>query len=126
MGAFFCFESAAFGGRDLTGDRIMLKRLAIIVLIATAHLAACRLVIFMTMQLGMFASGDSPWFAAIGQVLVSLTRVLYFPVVSLALYSRQWFPGGWIYVPIIANSLLWAVVIYMVYVVWRKTVHEKS
>ena len=104
----------------------MFKRLSIILLIAAAHLAACRLIVFMTMHLGMFATGDRPWFGTIGKALVALTRVLYFPIVSLSLYSRHWFPGGWIYIPMIANSLLWAIVIYICYVIWRKTAHEKS
>jgi hypothetical protein len=104
----------------------MIKRLAIILLIALAHLAASRLVIFMTMQLGLFAAEENAWIGPFGKALVILTRVLYFPIVSLSLYSRQWFPGDWIYIPILANSLLWGVIIYLLFVVWRKYAHQKS
>ncbi len=45
------------------------------------------------------------------RTLVVVTRILYFPIISLSLYSRQWFPGNWIYLPIGVNSLLWAGVI---------------
>ena len=40
-------------------------------------------------------------------VLHLATRVLYFPVIGLGLYPRHWFPGPWITVPILVNSLLW-------------------
>ena len=37
--------------------------------------------------------------------------MLYFPILSQALYPRHWFPGPWILVPTAANSLLWAVLL---------------
>ena len=40
-------------------------------------------------------------------LLTETTRVLYFPILGLALYPRHWFPGRWIYIPIAGNSLLW-------------------
>ena len=46
------------------------------------------------------------------RTLVVATKVLHFPIISLAVYSRYWFPGNWIYIPIGINSLLWAIVIY--------------
>jgi hypothetical protein len=99
----------------------MRKRLTIILLIAVAHLALSRIVVFMTMQLGMFAANDNQTVVAIiGQALVALTRVLYFPIVSLSLYSRQWFPGTWIYVPMFVNSLVWGIGIYLLYLLWCK------
>ena len=42
-------------------------------------------------------------------LLTLLTKVLYFPVMGLALYPRHWFPGHWIYVPIAFNSLAWGI-----------------
>ena len=35
-----------------------------------------------------------------------LTKVFYYPILSFALYPRHWFPGSWITVPILVNSLL--------------------
>jgi hypothetical protein len=49
-------------------------------------------------------------------VLVALTRLLHFPIISLSWYSRQWFPGDWIYVPMAANSVIWAVALYILYI----------
>lgn len=40
-------------------------------------------------------------------LLTETTRVLYFPILGLALYPRHWFPGRLIYFPIAANSLVW-------------------
>ncbi len=45
--------------------------------------------------------------------LIALTKVLYFPIVTLGLYPRQWFPGSWITVPFLANSLIWGVFLYL-------------
>ena len=36
------------------------------------------------------------------------------------LYSRQWFPGNWIYVPILINSFLWAAGIYLLFLLVKK------
>jgi hypothetical protein len=107
-------------------ENIMFKRLSIILLIAIAHLAASRLIVWITMQLGMFATDDSPIVKAIGHTLVALTRVLYFPIVSLSLYTREWFPGTWIYVPMLANSLVWAVGVCLLYLLWRKYRKRKT
>jgi hypothetical protein len=87
--------------------------------IACAHALLCRAVIAFTL-LDPFhhsVSGSAPGMVTL--VLVNLTRVLYFPIVTLSLYSRQWFPGDMIYVPIFANSLLWGIAIYFCYRVWR-------
>lgn len=58
--------------------------------------------------------------ALLGKILVMVTRILYFPIITLSLYSRQWFPGNWIYIPIFANSLVWGSVIYFSFYLWRK------
>jgi hypothetical protein len=41
-------------------------------------------------------------------LLVLATKLLHFPLITLALYPREWFPGNWIYLPMAANSLIWA------------------
>ena len=41
-------------------------------------------------------------------LLVRATKLLHFPLVTLALYPREWFPGNWVYLPMAANSLIWA------------------
>ena len=48
----------------------------------------------------------------IGRLLMILSKVLYFPVLTFAWYPRQFFPGNLVVFPLFINSLLWAVVIY--------------
>ncbi len=69
---------------------------------AAIHFLACILIVPATLKAG--AAG----FGIVG-LLTVLTRILYFPVLGLALYPRHWFPGHWIYVPIAFNSLVWGV-----------------
>jgi len=58
------------------------------------------------------------------KVLVVATKILYFPILSLSLYSRQWFPGNWINGVIFINSLLWATVIYLALRLYKERVHR--
>ncbi len=87
------------------------KKIIVIFIIALVHLGVCRTVV----AIGLVGtSGDafngemSVWV----KIMIWMTKVLYFPIVSLSLYSRQWFPGKLITIPIFTNSLLWALVIY--------------
>jgi hypothetical protein len=98
----------------------MLRKTSTIIGIAAAHFAIARLIIALTMQMGMFAADGSRATGFIGHFLVWITRVLYFPVISLSLYSRQWFPGNWIYVPMAANSLLWGIAFYAIFRFFRR------
>jgi len=88
----------------------MTKKFAILITVALAHFALSTLVVPSAMSLATepFVQTGPP---LVFRILVVTTRILYFPVISLSLYSRQWFPGNWIYVPIGVNSMLWAVVI---------------
>ena len=65
-----------------------------------AHFLASVLIVPATLKIGATGSG----FAGL---LTEATRVLYFPILGLALYPRHWFPGRWIYIPIAGNSLVW-------------------
>ncbi|MBL0713955.1 MAG: hypothetical protein JJV98_09645 [Desulfosarcina sp.] len=67
---------------------------------AAVHFLASVLIVPATLKAGAAGSG-------ITGLLTWLTKILYFPVLALALYPRHWFPGYWIYVPIVLNSLLW-------------------
>jgi hypothetical protein len=68
---------------------------------AAVHFLASLLIVPATLKAG--EAGIS----VVAGVLAFLTKVLYFPVLGLALYPRYWFPGQWIYAPIAANSLIW-------------------
>ena len=97
----------------------MIKKFAILISIALVHFALSVLVVSGAMALtgGPFMQLQSP---PAFRILVVATRILYFPVISLSLYSRQWFPGNWIYLPIAVNSLLWAAVIGCLMLVYQK------
>ena len=60
------------------------------------------------------------------QVLVAATRILHFPIVSLSWYPRQWFPGEWIRIPMLINSLLWAAGILLLAVVGKKVLRKSQ
>ena len=97
----------------------MIKKFAILISVALVHFALSALVVPGAMALanGSFGQPLPP----LGfRMLVVATRILYFPVISLSLYSRQWFPGNWIYLPIGANSLLWAAVICGLFLLYQK------
>jgi len=97
-----------------------MKKLTTVFALAAVHLAISKLVVAVAMQIDMFAANAGWTTVALGKTLIALTRILYFPIITLSLYSRQWFPGNWIYVPICANSLLWGAVIAIAFWWWRK------
>lgn len=87
------------------------KKILVIFIIALVHLGVSRTVVAIALAgtSGNAFDGEmSMWV----KMLIWITKVLYFPIISLSLYSRQWFPGKLIYIPIFTNSLLWAAVIY--------------
>ena len=101
----------------------MLKKTAIIGLIAIIHFVLCVGIVPGTMTLAAAYHTGSLSPPALFRLLVAATKVLHFPIISLALYSRHWFPGRWIYVPIGINSLLWGIALFIggaVYLKLRK------
>ena len=66
------------------------------------------------------ASAYEPQVSAWLRFLVLLSKILYFPVISLVLYPRQWFPGNLIYIPIGFNSFLWASMAWLAVVLIRR------
>ena len=89
-----------------------MKKFAIIILIALAHFGLSVLVVAAAMSVATDGTAVQPELSPVFRILVAATRVLHFPIISLSLYSRHWFPGKWIYVPIGVNSLLWGMAIY--------------
>ncbi|MGE5255564.1 MAG: hypothetical protein ACM3KE_02775 [Hyphomicrobiales bacterium] len=89
--------------------------------LAGAHFACSRLILFVTIALTARAAGtpDGPGTAV--TLLVRLTKLLYFPLVTLALYPRQWFPGNWLYVPMALNSIIWSFGIYGLMGLYRRS-----
>lgn len=75
---------------------------------AVIHFGLSHLILPLTATLAEQAAGtpDGPGTAI--TLLVRATKLLHFPLVTLALYPREWFPGNWVYVPMGLNSLIWA------------------
>ena len=104
----------------------VLRSTAIILGIAAVHFLVCRLLVAMTMYFNLASSGSGSELSLLTQLVVGITRVLYFPVISLSLYSRHMFPGNWIFVPMLINSLVWGVCGYLVYLAMIKTIFRKN
>lgn len=85
-----------------------LKRLALMV--GGGHFLVSVLILPLTRAVGR-APIPAPLQDGMLGILYPATQMLYFPILSQALYPRHWFPGPWILVPTAANSLLWAVLL---------------
>ena len=97
-----------------------IKNFFVIGLIAVIHFGSSVLIVATSMSV-LTAVNSVPAEPTFGvRILVVATRILHFPIVSLAWYPRPWFPGNWIYVPIIVNSFIWAVGIYVLYLLGKK------
>jgi hypothetical protein len=101
-----------------------MKNFFIFLIIVLIHFGLSVLIIPMTMSVAgaLNAAQSMPTMGL--QTLVAATRILHFPIISLSWYSRQWFPGDWIRIPILINSLLWAGGIYLLVMVGRKILRK--
>ena len=88
--------------------------------IAGVHFGLSKLILPLTMALTAqaVAAPDGPDIAV--TLLVRITKLLHFPLVTLALYPREWFPGNWVYVPLAVNSIIWAFAISGLIALFRK------
>ena len=98
----------------------MFRRIFWVLLIAGTHFALGRLVIPLATNRLLAITDTNQTVTLVVQLLIWTTRVLYFPIISLSLYSREWFPGDLIFIPIIINSLLWGILVYGVLMVIKK------
>jgi len=89
-----------------------MKKFAIIILIALIHFALSVFIVAITVSVGSPISAEHSEPSSVFKALVVATKILHYPIISHSLYSRQWFPGKLIFIPMFTNSLLWAVVIY--------------
>jgi len=97
----------------------MLKKFAIIVLVALIHFGLSVLIIAVSLSVAT-AANPSPTEPTIWvRIFVEATRIIHFPIISLSLYSRQWFPGNWIYLPMLVNSFIWAAGIYVLFILGK-------
>jgi len=103
-----------------------MKKFVIILLIALIHFGFSVLIVPMTMSVATALDATQPEARLHIQILVVATRILHFPIISGSLYSRRWFPGDWIYLPILLNSLLWAFGIYFLVAIYKKIIAKKN
>ena len=97
-----------------------MKKFAVIGLIALMHFGVSLLIVAISMSVAA-ATSPVPAEPTTGlRILVEATRIVYFPIISLSLYSRQWFPVNWIYVPMLVNSVIWGAGIFLLFVLGRK------
>ena len=98
----------------------MAKKFAIIVVMALVHFGLSILVVALAMSIATGLGPVQPELSPILRALVVATRILHFPIISLSLYSRHWFPGNLIYLPILINSFLWGTGIYLLFLLAKK------
>lgn len=98
----------------------MLKKLIAILSIAAVHLALSRIIVALTLTIDMLDPDTGRATVLFGKMMIHVTRILYFPILTLSLYSRQWFPGNLIYIPICINSLVWGLAVYWALHLWRR------
>lgn len=98
-----------------------MKKLALIILIAFAHFGLSLLIVATSMSVLSSANPVPAEPTAGARILVEATRIIHFPVISQALYPRHVFPGNWIYIPMAVNSFLWAIVLYFLIWLGKKT-----
>lgn len=89
-------------------------------MIALIHFSLSRFILPLTVALAGREADipNGPGLAV--TLLVRLTKLLHFPLVTLALYPREWFPGYWVYVPMALNSLIWGIGICWLIGLFRK------
>jgi hypothetical protein len=88
-------------------------------LLAVAHFAASLLIVPLTLKVGETLQQNPPDSLFYG-LLTGATKVLYFPILSLALYPRHWFPGQMITIPIAVNSALWGIMLALAIRIGRR------
>jgi hypothetical protein len=98
-----------------------MKKLFAVIMIAVVHFGLTRIVMAVVLHMSAATALDvhKP---LLEQVLIGLSKVLYFPLISMALYPRALFPGNFILVPIFINSLLWSICLYSIWVVAKRRI----
>ena len=92
-----------------------MRKLFAILAIAAVHAAFTKIISIIS--LSVFAANvHESQLPFSGRLLMILSKVLYFPVFTFAWYPRQFFPGNLVVFPLFINSLLWALVFYLLFV----------
>jgi len=87
--------------------------------LAVGHFAACLVIVPLTLRIGG-AMPEGPADSFLYGLMAVVTKILYFPILTLALYPRYWFPGQMITIPIAVNSLLWGLALTVLLMLGRR------
>jgi hypothetical protein len=96
-----------------------MKRVLLILTIAVVHLVFTKVMSIIALSVVTSHVYENP-LPFIGRSLMVMSKVLYFPVFTFAWYPRELFPGNLIIIPLFINSLLWALIIYVLFVLVKK------
>ena len=92
-----------------------MKKILIILTIAVVHSIFTKVISTIALSVvtaNVYESQLPFW----GRLIMVMSKVLYFPVFTFAFYPRQFFPGNLVIIPLFINSLLWALLIYILFV----------
>ena len=103
---------------------ILLKRIFIVLAIALSHLILTKIILWITAE-SITANTFEKQLSYIPDMLVFTTKILSFPIISLTLYPRHWYPGNLIVIPFFFNSLIWALLIYGGIILVKRFCHQK-
>lgn len=96
-----------------------MKKFFILLAIAVVHLVFTKVISIIALSV-VTAHVYENQLPFIGRWLMAMSKVLYFPIFTFALYPRQFFPGNFIIIPLFINSLLWALLIYVLFVLVKR------
>jgi len=97
-----------------------MRKAVTILIISAIHFGLCRALNHAVLAAAAAHACDGTA-APVSGFLSGLARVLYFPILSLHLYARNWFPGDLILIVLAANSLVWGIAAYGLFTSIRKT-----
>ena len=104
---------------------IKMRKYFIILSIAVVHAGVTKIISSITLSI-VTANVHNSQMPAIGRLFMSISKVLYSPVITMSFYPRQFFPGNLIIVPLFMNSLLWALIIYILAVLIKRLVNSAT
>jgi hypothetical protein len=96
-----------------------MKKILLILVIAVTHAVFTKFVSLITLSV-VTANANEIQMSFIGRWMMMLSKVLYFPVITMAWYPRRFFPGNFIDIPLFINSLLWALMIYALLILIKR------
>ena len=107
------------GSQKYSNNGSFMKKIFIILAITVVHLVFTKIISIIALSV-VTANVYESQLPFLGRSLMVVSKVLYFPVFTFALYPRQFFPGNFVIIPLFINSLLWALFIYILFVLVKR------